>query len=595
MKNKTHILILLIAVSTILSSLTVQSALAQENQTCEQCGMVVDATSQAHFKVVDSSGNTHYVECMMCALKLLSKYESLNITTYCDYSGPSSVIIVTASQKGAVATVTPSTALVIAGGGCAKNRVVSSPSAAAALLANNGTSEYLAAIQKYTNGANGTLAVVPLNATIMTVAKAALQFGGGTPSPSPSPSVPPTQICEQCGMNVAADGQAHFKIVDREGNTHYACCIKCAIKTVAKLGEGNITTNCDWYGVNFPITVSIKQSGQNAVVNPPSAMIIDGSCTKNRVAYDLTAANALLANNGSSRNLIASQNTTIPSNSTIMSLDQAVKTYGVGSSPSPTPSATPSPYPSPTSSPEPSVTPSLSPSPSAFPSQTPESSANPSSTPTPTAIPTPSPSQSSNPPTQSPLPTATTSATPTSNNDPIQICEACGMDVSVESQARYRVTDGNGNVHYVECFMCALNLANDYESLHIETYCDWYGPNYPIVIDTSNYGNTVNVSPSTAMFVRGGSCVTARAAYDQTAADQLLASGYSQYTSPEQQFALPSGTTVTLVRDSVLNIAKNSISKTDEGTRNTTVLIAGAVVGIAVVAAAIVAFKKLKK
>ena len=62
------------------------------------------------------------------------------------------------------------------------------------------------------------------------------------------------------------------------------------------------------------------------------------------------------------------------------------------------------------------------------------------------------------------------------------------MDVTSESQVRYRVTDGNGKAHYVECYMCALQLINDYESLHIETYCDWYGPNYPITVDTSNYG-----------------------------------------------------------------------------------------------------------
>ena len=46
-------------------------------------------------------------------------------------------------------------------------------------------------------------------------------------------------------------------------------------------------------------------------------------------------------------------------------------------------------------------------------------------------------------------------------------CEACGMDVTPESQARYSVTDGTGKVHYVECFMCAMQLINDYETLQI--------------------------------------------------------------------------------------------------------------------------------
>ena len=44
-------------------------------------------------------------------------------------------------------------------------------------------------------------------------------------------------------------------------------------------------------------------------------------------------------------------------------------------------------------------------------------------------------------------------------------------------------------MHYVECMMCALMLINNYETLHIETYCDWSGPSYPITIDSTNYGN----------------------------------------------------------------------------------------------------------
>lgn len=168
------------------------------------------------------------------------------------------------------------------------------------------------------------------------------------------------------------------------------------------------------------------------------------------------------------------------------------------------------------------------------------------------------------------------------------------MDVTAESQARYLVTDGNGNVHYVECFMCALQLVNDYETLHIKTYCDWNGPNYPITVDTSSYGNTVIVNPTNAMYIRGGSCVTARAAYNQAAADELMANGYSQYTSPEQRYALPAGTTVSAVKDAVLNIAQNSPTKDVQGAQNTTVLVVIAVAGIAFIAIAVVAFRKLK-
>jgi hypothetical protein len=166
------------------------------------------------------------------------------------------------------------------------------------------------------------------------------------------------------------------------------------------------------------------------------------------------------------------------------------------------------------------------------------------------------------------------------------------MDVTAESQTRYAVTDGNGNVHYVECFMCALQLIKDYPTLHIQTYCDWYGSNYPITVDSTNYGANVVVTPSTAMYLRGGSCVTARAAYNQTAADNLLFSGYSQYTSPEQQYALPSTTQVKTVPDAI-----NAWYVQPKTTETPTNLMIGIVagVGILVVVVSVVAFKKIKR
>jgi hypothetical protein len=170
-------------------------------------------------------------------------------------------------------------------------------------------------------------------------------------------------------------------------------------------------------------------------------------------------------------------------------------------------------------------------------------------------------------------------------------CDVCGMNVTPESQARYKITDGAGNVHYVECFMCAMQLINDYETLHIATYCDWYGPNYPITVDTANYGATVTVNPSTAIFLRGGSCVTARAAYNQTAADNLLANGFSQNTSPEQQYGLPSTTQVKLMTDAI----RTWYAKADVTTAPTSLMLTLAlVVGVVIIGTSIFAFKKLK-
>jgi hypothetical protein len=165
------------------------------------------------------------------------------------------------------------------------------------------------------------------------------------------------------------------------------------------------------------------------------------------------------------------------------------------------------------------------------------------------------------------------------------------MDVTPESQTRYILTDGAGKIHYVECFMCAMQLINDYETLHVETFCDWYGPNYQITIDTSNFGQTVSVSPSTAIYLRGGSCVTARAAYNQTAADNLLANGFSPYTSPEQQYALPSTTQIKLVNDAI----STWYAQADTTAAPTSLIfVLFLVVGVAVIGGSIIAYKKLK-
>jgi hypothetical protein len=368
--------------------------------------------------------------------------------------------------------------------------------------------------------------------------------------------------CDQCGMTLDDTGQARYRILDSNGNIHLACCPICALKLQRTYGDLNITSFCDYYGPNFPITIITKNNGTDVTVNPPDALIIAaGSCIKNRLVYNSSAADALLAspNNGTSKWLSPLTNATVLANATRLSVAQAALINGVGL---PTPTPSPSPSPTPTLSLSPSSTPSLSPSTS--PSTSPSNSLSPT-------------------PTNSPVPTAT--------GLDIQICEVCGMDVTPESQNRYTVTDGNGNVHYVECYMCALQLINDYETLHIETYCDWYGPNYPITVDSHNYGALVTVNPSTAIFLRGGSCVTARIAYNQTAADNLLSNGFSQNTSPEQHYALPSKTQVKLVDDAI----STWYAKAEVTTTPTLLILAlGLVIGAVIIGGSILAFKKLK-
>jgi hypothetical protein len=358
-----------------------------------------------------------------------------------------------------------------------------------------------------------------------------------------------TQTCEACGMMVAADSQAHLKVVDSAGTIHYVDCFKCALRLLKNYGELNITATCDWNGPNYVITVNLKNYVNATTVNPLTAMFIDGGCSKNRVLYNQASVDALFANNGTSQYSTAIQNVTILSNATVLTITQAASLYAFTSSPDPTPTPTVSP----------SFTPITLP------------------TPTPTARPISSPTPTSNP---------TPTATPTIAT---QTCEACGMEVAEDAQAKYIITDGNGTVHYAECFMCALNLINKYDQLTITSYCDWYGPNYTVTVQSSQFGKDVNVTPSTAMFLNGGSCVINRVAYNQTAADVLLANGFSTYTLPEQHYDMPNGTNVTLVTQAAMTLAKNTSNPT-----LTVPIIIGVFAGAAIIGLSILSYKKLK-
>jgi hypothetical protein len=523
MRLTVNILIIASLLTSALGSLTS----SQVTIPCDACGMLVDEVGQERFKILDAANQPHFACCPVCALKLLKTHGELKITSFCDYNGPNFPITIDAKQYGSVLTINPQSAMVIMGGGCAKNRLVFNTAAADALLSapNFGTSQWLSPLQN---------ATVAPNATRIGLAQAVLQYGGGV-----------TSMCEACGMDVDVTGQARFKIFDATGTLHIACCPVCALRLQRTYNNLNITAFCDYYGPNYPITIIAKNNGTDVTVNPPDALIITaGGCTKNRIVYNSSAADALLAppNNGTSKWLSPLSNDTANANPTILGIAQAALINGVGL-PTPTPSASPT------------VSPSASP--------TIMSSSKPN-------------------PTLSPEPTATTGG--------ILECEVCGMDVTFESQLRYIVTDGNGNDHFVECYMCALALVNDYEAVHIETYCDWYGPDYPITVDSSNYGGKVIVNPSTAMFLRGGSCVTARAAYNQTAADNLLAQGFSQYTSSEQLYALPASTQVKLVSEAI-DLWYSEPRTT--GTSTSLALVLVAVIGATIVISSVFAYKKL--
>ena len=117
-----------------------------------------------------------------------------------------------------------------------------------------------------------------------------------------------------------------------------------------------------------------------------------------------------------------------------------------------------------------------------------------------------------------------------------QQCEKCGMTIDAMGQARFKIYDTNGTRHYACCPMCAFKLLNNLNGeFNITSYCDWYGPSYPIKITIKAFGNQVQVTPSTALIINGASCTKNRIVYNSTAADTLLASpnnGTSQWLSP---------------------------------------------------------------
>ena len=301
-KHQTKIIVNIMIISSLLFSVFAGLTYGQsETKPCESCGMTVDATGQARFKITDAANNPHVACCPVCALKLVKTFGELKITSFCDYNGPSYPITINAKQSGSVLTINPQSALIILGGGCTKNRLVYNAAAAVALLAppNNGSSQWLSPL---------TNATVLSNASRIGLAQAALQYGGGV-----------TSVCEQCGMTVDVTGQARFKIFDATGTLHIACCPVCALRMQRTYGDLNITAFCDYNGPSYPITIISRNNGTDVTVNPSTALIIAaGSCTKNRIVYDSSAADALLAppNNGTSKYLSQLSNDTVAANAT---------------------------------------------------------------------------------------------------------------------------------------------------------------------------------------------------------------------------------------------------------------------------------------
>jgi hypothetical protein len=169
-------------------------------------------------------------------------------------------------------------------------------------------------------------------------------------------------------------------------------------------------------------------------------------------------------------------------------------------------------------------------------------------------------------------------------------CETCPMTVGTEAQEHLMVYDGSGTRHYVECIGCAFKLLMSYDTLRIQTYCDWYGPQYTVTANISQHGAVATVRPTTALVLAGGGCTGNRVAYNQTAAEALLLNGFSEYTMPMMQQPLPATTNTTTIAEKAQTYAQSQ--ETVEPFPFVPLLLA--ILGVGVAAGSFVAYKKLR-
>lgn len=169
-------------------------------------------------------------------------------------------------------------------------------------------------------------------------------------------------------------------------------------------------------------------------------------------------------------------------------------------------------------------------------------------------------------------------------------CETCPMKVGAQAQEHLMVYDGSDTRHYVECIGCAFKLLTSYDTLQIQTYCDWYGPQYTITANISQHGAVATVHPTTALVLAGGGCTGNRVAYNQTAAEALLLHGFSEYTMTMMQQPLPATTNTMTIAEKAQTYAQSQ--ETAEPFPLVPLLLA--ILGVGVAAGSFVAYKKLR-
>jgi len=111
-------------------------------------------------------------------------------------------------------------------------------------------------------------------------------------------------------------------------------------------------------------------------------------------------------------------------------------------------------------------------------------------------------------------------------------CEACGMIITPEMDANFRLIDTTTNQRVWTCCPgCMLRSVVAHPNLHIEALDSWYGTAAPKIIIEIRDGQVVSVTPDTARILLGSkivkSCANNRIAINDTSAQLLLQNGYN--------------------------------------------------------------------
>ena len=141
------------------------------------------------------------------------------------------------------------------------------------------------------------------------------------------------------------------------------------------------------------------------------------------------------------------------------------------------------------------------------------------------------------------------------------------MIITSDMKEHIFITDSQSNRIYACCQACMLRILDPvkgYDQIHIETFCDWYGPEFKIIIEARNHGNSTVVNPDTALLLLGAmvvpGCSNTRIAYNQTAAEMLLMDGYSKYTMIHQRNELPEGTPIRTIQSAATTLSSVGIT-----------------------------------